>query len=145
VCSSDLEGGTLPDVDGDGHVAYLILDARLPDAGRIWITSAAFTGSAGSPSSTQVVPDTRALESSVSFAPQTLWLVVARSPLPGAPPAVTPRAASPSPTPTPRPSPLPLATPQIATSGPGGIWVVNLVGDTDTQLSPDGWLPSWIP
>ena len=137
------EGGTLPEVDGDGHVVYLVLDARLPDAGRVWISSAAFSKGLGT--STQVVPDTRALESSVSFTPQTLWLVVARSPLPNAPPAATPRAASPSPTPTPRPSAVPLPTPQIPTSGPGGIWVVNLVGDTETQLSPDGWLPSWIP
>jgi hypothetical protein len=138
-------GGTLPEVDGDGHVAYLVLDPRLPDAGRVWFTASPYLKGVGSPVSTQVVPDNRALESSVSFAPQTLWLVVARDPLPAVSPTATPRAPSPSPTPTPSPSAVPLPTPQVATSGSGGIWVLNLVGDTSTQLSPDGWLPSWIP
>ena len=77
------DGGTLPEVDGDGHVAYLVLDPRLPDAGRVWFTGIPLPASLGSPVSTQVVPDNRALESSVSFAPQTLWLVVAREPLHG--------------------------------------------------------------
>lgn len=139
------DGGTLPEVDGDGHVAYLVLDPRLPDAGRVWFTGIPLPASLGSPVSTQVVPDNRALESSVSFAPQTLWLVVAREPLTGVSPAATPRTPSPSPSATPSPSLVPLPTPQVATSGPGGVWVLNLVGDTSTQLSPDGWLPSWIP
>jgi hypothetical protein len=138
------DGGTLPEVDGDGHVAYLVLDPRLPDGGRLWITSSPLLPNLGAPASTPVVPDTHALESSVSFTPQTLWLVVAREPLPVSSPAATP-AASPSPTATANPSSVPEPTPQVVTFGPGGIWVLNLVGGTNSQLSPDGWLPSWIP
>ena len=139
------DGGTLPEVDGDGHVAYLVLDPRLPDAGRVWFTGTPLQTSLSTPVSTQVVPDNRALESSVSFAPQTLWLVVAREPLPGVSPGATPGVPSPSPSATPSPSLVPPPNPQVATSGSGGVWVLNLVGDTNTQLSPDGWLPSWIP
>jgi len=105
------DGGTLPEVDGDGHVAYLVLDARLPDAGRIWMTPMPLPESPGSPVSTQVVPDNRALESSVSFAPQAFWLVVSREPLPGVSPSASPRPLGPSPTPTPSPNPSALPTP----------------------------------
>lgn len=130
------EGGTLPEVDADGHIAYLVLDPRLPEAGRVWITG--FPPTSAGLASTQIVPDDRALESSVSFAPRSLWLVVARDPLPGVSP-------SPSPSATPSPSAVPLPTSPVSTSGPGGIWVLDLVDNANTQLSPDGWLPSWIP
>ena len=137
--------GTLPEVDGDGHVAYLVLDPRLPDAGRVWFTAIPLPTT---PRLACLDPG-RARQSRPGverqLAPQTLWLVVAREPLPGVSPAATPRAPSPSPTATPSPSLVPLPTPQVATSGSGGVWVLNLVGDTNTQLSPDGWLPSWIP
>src|SRR5438270_13875697 len=129
-------GGTLPDVDANGRVAYLELDPRLPDAGRVWISP--FSTS----TSQQIVPDDRAFESSVTVAPQPQSLVVAREALPAA-------SESPAPTPSIRPSPSatpgPLPTSPVPTSGPGGIWLLNLVTETDTQLSPDGWLPSWIP
>jgi hypothetical protein len=133
------DGGTLPDVDANGRVAYLVLDPRLPDAGRVWISPFSIS------TSRQIAPDDRAFESSVSFAPQPQALVVAREALTGASLSPTPGPSlHPSPSPTPSPTLGPLPTP-VPTSGPGGIWLLNLVSETNTQLSPDGWLPSWLP
>src|SRR5205814_5203760 len=82
--SSLRQGGTLPDVDADGRIAYLVLDPRLPDAGRVWIASFS------SFPSTEVVPDARALESSVRFAPAPQALLVTREALGAATPSATP-------------------------------------------------------
>src|SRR5207237_5846919 len=108
------DGGTLPNVDANGRVAYVVLDPRLPDAGHVWISP--FSTS----TSRQVVPDDRAFESSVSFAPQPQALVVARETLPGTPPTSSAGpSVSPSPSATPSPTPAPLPTSPVPTSGPG--------------------------
>jgi len=134
------DGGTLPDVDANGRVAYLVLDPRLPDAGRAWISP--FSTS----TSRQIVPDDRAFESSVSFAAQPQALLVAREALSRASPTPIPEpSTNPSPNATPSPTPGPLPTSPVPTSGPGGIWLLNLVSESNTQLSPDGWLPAWLP
>ena len=134
------EGGTLPEVDATGRVAYLVLDPRLPDAGRVWISPLSTS------TSRPIVPDDRAFESSISFAPQPQALVVAREALPGASPTPTRGpSAFPSQSATPGATPGPLPTSPVPTSGPGGIWLLNLVSETNTQLSPDGWLPTWLP
>jgi len=134
------DGGTLPDVDGNGRVAYLVLDPRLPDAGRVWITPFSTFPSR------QLVPDARAFEASVSFTPQPAALLVGREAPPPASASPTARPTIPaSPSATPSPTPGPLPTSPVPTSGPGGIWVLNLVSQTSTQLSPDGWQPTWLP
>jgi hypothetical protein len=134
------EGGTLPDVDADGRIAYIVLDPRAPEAGRAWITI--------TPSgvSSEIVPDARALESSVRFAPVSQALLVARQSIPGESSSPTPGpSTAPSPTASPTPTLGPLPSSPIPTSGSGGIWLLNLVSGTNTQLTTDGWLPSWLP
>ena len=131
-------GGTLPDVNADGSIAYLVLDPRLPDAGRVWILNGT------SFQSTPVVPDADALESSVRFAPAPQALLVAREPLPGASTSPSPEPSS-TPSPTPSPTPGPMPSPPVPASGPGGIWLLNLVSETNTQLTLDGWIPTWLP
>ena len=134
------EGGTLPDVDANGRIAYLVLDPRLPDAGRVWIASFS------SFPSTEVVPDARALESSVRFAPAPQALLVTREALGAATPSATPSPSfRPSPSATASPTPGPVPSPPASPAEPGGIWLLNLVSGTNTQLSLDGWLPSWQP
>jgi Bacterial Ig-like domain/WD40-like Beta Propeller Repeat len=127
------QGATLPDVDADGRVAYLVLDSRLPDAGRAWTAAGTIFPS------NEVVPDERALETSVRFAPLSQTLLVAREALPGAP------SPQPSPTATATPTPGPVPTSPVPATGAGGIWLLNLASGTRTQLSPDGWLPTWLP
>ncbi|TMB85018.1 MAG: hypothetical protein E6J39_02390 [Chloroflexi bacterium] len=131
-------GGTLPDVDADGRIAYLVLDPRLPNAGRVWILNGT------SSQSTPVVPDANALESSVHFAPAPQALLVAREPLPSASASPSPEPSS-TPSPTPSPTPGPMPSPPVPISGPGGIWLLNLVNETNTQLTLDGWMPTWLP
>ena len=131
-------GGTLPDVDADGRIAYVVLDPRLPDAGRVWILNGI------SFQSTPVVPDADALESSARFAPAPQALLVAREPLPGTSASPSPESSS-TPSATPSPTPGPMPSPPAPTSGPGGIWLLNLVSETNTQLTLDGWMPTWLP
>src|SRR5207244_11935398 len=117
-------GGTLPDVDADGRIAYLVLDPRLPNAGRVWILNGT------SSQSTPVVPDANALESSVHFAPAPQALLVARETLPS-------ESASPSPetssihSPTTGPSPEPKTSPPVPISVPSGIWHLILVTESN--------------
>ncbi|MGZ6256524.1 MAG: Ig-like domain-containing protein [Candidatus Limnocylindria bacterium] len=124
----------LPEVDAGGRIAYLALDPRRPDAGRIWIASSQNLVAI------QVVLPGQALESGVAFAPQPDSLVISRVP------------SSSSSTPPPQPSPSPAAS-QLATPAPppgtqpslGGIWLVNQESGEPVQLSPDGWLARWLP
>ena len=127
-------GGTLPDVDANGRIAYLVLDPRLEDAGQVWVAS--FT----SFPSSEVELDPRALESSVQFAPAPDALLVAREALPVATPSPTPGISA-----TPSPTLGPVPSPPATLPGPGGIWLLNLLSGTNRQLSADGWLPSWRP
>src|SRR5204862_6821709 len=117
---------TLPDGEVIGSFAYFFLSPRVPDAGRCLIASFS------SFPSTEVVPDARALESSVRFAPSPQALLVTREALGAATPSATPSPSfRPSPSATASPTPGPVPSPPASPAEPGGIWLLNLVSGTN--------------
>ena len=130
----------LPAVDPNGRIAFVALDPRLSNAGRVWVTGAV----TGVPA--PLVLPGAGFESGVTFAPQPDRLVVSRVPGPDqAPP-------TPQPTSTPQPSASPGSTAQATSTPPpgteastGGIWLVILETRETVQLSSDGWLARWLP
>jgi hypothetical protein len=116
------EGAVIADVDRNDRVAYVLPQAFDSDAGTLFLASRA--GLVTSP----VTLPSGSYVAGMSFAPQPGTLVVACVPAP----SVVNGGATASPSASPAES-------------AAGIWLIDLVADTEHHLTVDGSQPEWLP